>query len=180
MKYKGVKKQIILFCFVFLARSLFAFEVKCTHGNLELNFNVTDAYEVSLEGFIDNNQIHTSSYTLDLSNITCKFIDLNGDKYLDIIVRFEDEEGYEPIVLINQENHKLYDATKNIKSFYVSDIFDDDGSGTFRRLGKYEVDNKKKTISFYYAFVGQTKYHVITIELMDDGYYRIREKRLTK
>ena len=105
----------------FLLTSLFsvpcgAFEGRATSkdGNLVVTYHVTDGYKISVRIDTKKKQVaYSASIEADVYSIKVDFVDLNIDGFEDVIVKYADETGYSPAILINQKDSSFVNAAES-------------------------------------------------------------------
>lgn len=133
-------------------------------GGIVVTYDVVDGYKVSLT--IDTEKkkkAYVAQDETDVNDIEVDFIDVNGDGLQDVIVKYADETGYSPLILINTENSSFIDALSDLEdSIYVNTELDirDDGKAVRRRdyLLKDITGDGIQEIVFYKTIIAEKGY----------------------
>lgn len=141
-----------------------AFEgrVSSKDGNLSVIYKVEEGYKITVR--IDTKRkkaAYLKSLQADVSNLKIDFVDVNGDGLQDVIVKYADETGYSPAVLINHDDLSFTDALSGIKeAIYINTELEIEESGRAVRRGGYKVKNRDgiHELIFYNVFIGNKGY----------------------
>jgi hypothetical protein len=155
-----------LFILVLPVMNCQAFEghAKSTDGKLAVTYRVQEGYKITIR--IDTKSkkgAYLENPKGDVSAIKVDFIDVNRDGLQDVIIKFADETGYSPSVLVNHGDLSFTDALTDIKKkepLYINTepevIL---GGGDTPRSG-YKVKNRGDVpeLICYNVFIGDKGY----------------------
>lgn len=163
-----LKTSIIcgLMLFVSSVMTCDAFEgrVSSKDGNLVVIYKVEEGYKISIR--IDTKRkkfAYIKSLESDIFSIEVDFVDVNGDGLQDVIVKYSDETGYSPAVLINHDNLSFTDSLRDVKqtnALYINTELEIKEGGRAVRRGGYKVNNRNGILelTFYDVFIGNKGY----------------------
>jgi hypothetical protein len=169
---------------VFLSAPCAAYEghAKSKSGNLSVTYKVDDGYKISVR--IDTNTkkaAYSASLKTDVLAIKVDFVDVNKDGLEDVIIKYADETGYSPAVLINRDNSSFVNAVRNLKEpLYVNTELDFDDHRAVRRR-EYRLrgtpDNNVPELIFYNVYMGSKGYRYVTLRYeQGTASYSVRQK----
>ena len=154
-----------------LAAQCGAFEGRAAsrNGNIVVTYKVVDGYKISIKIDTKMRKIaYSESLEADVYDIKVDFVDFNNDRYEDVLIKYADETGYSPVVLVNQKNATFINAMRNLKEqIYVNTelSIEEDGDAVRRkdyRLKDMTGDGIPELV-FYEAFIGKYGYHSISL-----------------
>jgi hypothetical protein len=133
-------------------------------GNLVVTYHVADGYKISIK--IDTNKkraAYSASLEADVYSIKVDFVDLNNDGFEDVIIKYADETGYSPAILINQKNSSFVNALRNLEELlYVNTELKIGEDGKAVRGAEYRLKDMTgdgvPELTFYDVFIGKKSY----------------------
>lgn len=154
---------LLMFIFVMTCES-FEGRFVSNDGNMVVSYRVDEGYKITIK--VDTRRkkgAYLKEFKGDVFGIDIDFVDVNDDGLQDIIIKYSDETGYSPAVLINNDNLTFTDALSEIKkreSVYVSTELEIGEGGHIKRRGGYKVRNQAgiSELVFYDIFIGRTGY----------------------
>ncbi len=171
----GIEKAIFrmltisLMClFILISSSLtcdaYAGRSTSKDGNLVVTYTVEEGYKITIR--IDTKKKKGAYLRVtegDVFAIKVDFVDVNGDRLEDVIIKYADESGYSPAVLINHDDLSFTDSLSEVKkanALYISAELEIKEGGRATRRGGYKVKNRDGNIEliFYDVFIGGKGY----------------------
>ncbi len=133
------------------------------NGNLVVSYSVKDGYKVSVT--VDTRKkkgAFRESTTTDVSGMAVEFADLDGDGLEDVIVKYEDESSYQPMVLIQRAGPSFVKAlTTSFVVWTESDPGEEDVPRPRWRLRKVKGRNVPDLV-FPDVVLGRDRYRDAT------------------
>lgn len=155
----------------FLLASLFsipcdAFDGRATSkdGNLVVTYHVADGYKISIRIDTKKRQAaYSASIEADVNSIKVDFVDLNKDRFEDVIIKYADETGYSPTILINQKDSSFVNALQDLgELLYVNTELKVGDDGKAVRGPEYRLKDmtgdRVPELTFYDVFIGKNGY----------------------
>lgn len=159
-----------LLVFVLSVVTCDAFEGRASSkdGDLVVTYKVEEGYKITIR--IDTKRkkaAYLKSLKGDVSSIKIDFMDVNGDGLQDVIVKYADETGYSPAVLINHDDLSFTDALSGVTKkelLYINTEPDVIQEGGATPRGGYKVKNRDgiPELIFYNVFIGRKGYRYAT------------------
>lgn len=136
-------------------------------GSISVAYRVSEGYKIAIT--IDTNKkkrAYFLSEEADVEDIEVIFNDLNMDGAQDLIIKFADETGYSPLILINNNYLSFVDALRDLKELvYVSTELDIDDEGKVAQRHDYELKDINgdgvSELVFYDVFLGKNGYRYV-------------------
>jgi len=138
-------------------------------GNLLVTYHVAEGYKISIR--IDTKKrraAYSESLQADVFSIKIDFFDVNRDGFEDVIIKYADETGYSPAILINQGDLSFVNALRNSKELlYVNTELNVKEDGKAARGVEYQLKDVTgdgvPELIFYNAFVGKNGYRSVVL-----------------
>jgi hypothetical protein len=136
-------------------------------GGVAVTYKVADGYKVSVT--VDTRKkkgAYRYTSQSDVTGIEVKFVDLNRDSRVDVVVKHQDESGYSPRVLINRDDLSFVDALDIGKLFYVETEPEITGAGKAIPRGGFELKDVTgggaPELIFHDVVIGNRRYRDAT------------------
>ena len=157
-----------LLIFVLSVMTCDAFEGRASSkdGNLVVTYKIEEGYKITIR--IDTKRkkaAYLESFQEDVSSIKIDFVDVNDDGLHDVVVKYADETGYSPAVLINHDHFSFTDSLSGIKEpLYINTELEIKEGGRATRRGGYKVKSRDgiPELIFYNVFIGRKGYRYAT------------------
>ncbi len=136
-------------------------------GSVVVTYKVEEGYKISIR--IDTTArkaAYSESLQADVTRIGVDFIDVNHDGFQDVLIKYADETGYSPVILINRNNRSFVSALpKTNEARYVNTELEITKAGKAARRKDYELrdvtaDGVPELI-FYKMFLGKKGYSYV-------------------
>ena len=138
-------------------------------ANKKIKVIYTRTTKILIEVYTKNNLVFTMSFNEDYGDPRVDFVDINNDDLPDIIIKLEDESGFEPVFLLSKpESDKFIRALpkKSLKVDYTNLETNIPG----KLYEAYTIENDKhdvKTLVFHHLYIGRTLKHQVRLTLND-------------
>lgn len=74
-------------------------------GNIKISYSIVDGYKISISIQTKaSKKAFSLNVKTDVMGLDFDFLDLNRDGYMDIMIKYQDEGGFSPSILINRKN----------------------------------------------------------------------------
>lgn len=136
-------------------------------GSISVTYRVSESYKIAIVIDTKNKKrAYFLSEEADAEDIEVVFNDLNLDGAQDLIIKFADETGYSPLILINDNYLSFVNALRDIKELvYVSTELDIDDEGKVAQRRDYELKDINgdgvSELVFYNVFLGENGYRYV-------------------
>jgi len=167
---------LLIFCVVCaqsIATTAFAggsenFEFKSADQTIKLVY--TRAANISIEVYAKGKPAYKTSFSEDNGPPEVEFVELNNDGIPDIIIRLEDESGFQPLILLSELGSQKYIkalADKTLQVDYTN--LETDTPGKLHTAYKIVLNKTgEKTLVFHHLYIGRTLKHQVVLQLNDN------------
>ncbi len=137
-------------------------------GSVVVSWSVQDGYKIDVA--IDTPKkkgayrVHREG---DVSNMHADFLDANGDGRPDVLLKYEDESGYSPDVLINRNDESFVDALQLKEGFLVEEEQPTSPQKAYP-LARWRLvagPGRPTELVFDHVVIGDTRYGSATFQL---------------
>ncbi len=137
-------------------------------GTVVVTYKVEEGYKISIR--IDTKakkMAYSESLKADVTSIKVDFLDVNNDGFQDVLIKYADETGYSPAILVNRNDQSFLRALpKTNEALYVNTELEITKEGKATRPKDYELRNvtgdRISELIFYKAFLDKKGYrHVV-------------------
>jgi len=164
--------KLLIICLTVIICEALDGRIVSNDGNLVVTYKVEDGYKITIR--IDTKikkKAYLKSFCSDVLNIKIEFIDVNGDSLNDVIIKYADEMGYTPAVLVNNANLYFIDALSDF-DLYINTEIDIEKNGHAKRRGDYKIKthNGIPELTFYDVLIGNKGYRYVTFRYDKTNY----------
>ena len=159
---------LLIFALSVMTCAAFEGRAASKDGNLVVTYKVEEEYKITVR--IDTKRkkgAYLKTSEGDVVKIQPDFVDVNGDGLQDVIIKYADETGYSPVVLINHGDISFKDALRGIKKnepLYINTELEIKEGGPVKRGRDYELKDLTGDVPkliFYRAFMGGKGYRYV-------------------